>query len=123
LLRRGNQNLVSQAERWALILLSAATGWLFVSAWVITRIHANYLTMGWALYALFLFLLGLLVWEKRQRWCGLAILLAAIMRVFVWDFWGFSNGYRVLTFLVLTIITLGLGFIYARFADRLKTLL
>jgi hypothetical protein len=27
----------------------------------------------------------------------------------------------VLTFVVLTLITLGLGFIYARFAERLKT--
>jgi len=121
MLRHAGKVLVTQIENWALILLSVTTGWLFVSAWVETRIHANYLTMGWALYAFFLFLFGLLLRERRQRWCGLAILLAAIVRVFIWDFWGFSSGYRVLTFIVLTIITLGLGFIYARFADRLKT--
>jgi hypothetical protein len=45
------------------------------------------------------------------------------VRVFAVDFWGLTNGYRVLTFIVLTIITLGLGFIYARYGERLKTLL
>jgi hypothetical protein len=120
LLRRGSGILVSEIESWILIFLSAVMGWLFVSAWVITRIHENYLTMGWSIYALFLFFLGLLVSERRQRWCGLAILVIAILRVAFYDIWGFSNGYRVLTFVVLTIITLGLGFIYARFADRLK---
>ena len=45
------------------------------------------------------------------------------LRVALFDFWGFSTGYRVLTFFVLTLVTLALGFVYARFADRLKTLL
>jgi hypothetical protein len=121
LLRKSDKPLVTRLESWLLVLLSAAIGWLFVAAWVATRIHANYLTLGWALYAVFLFFFGLLVWERRLRWCGLAILVAAIVRVFAYDFWGFSNGYRVLTFLAVTVITLGLGFIYARFAERLKT--
>jgi hypothetical protein len=121
LLRRDGKVLITAAENWILIILSAAMGWSFVSVWVSTRIHPNYLTMGWAIYALFLFFLGLFVSERRQRWCGLAILVAAILRVAFYDIWGFSSGYRVLTFVVLTIITLGLGFIYARFAERLKT--
>ena len=76
--------------------------------------------MGWAVYALVLFLLGLFVRERRLRWCGLFVLAAAILRVLLCDIWGFSNGYKVLTFVVLTFITLGLGFLYARLADRLK---
>ena len=120
LLRREGEALITKVESWSLILLSTAMSWLFISAWVTSRMQVNYITMGWAIYALFLFFLGLLVSERRQRWCGLAILVAAILRVAFYDIWGFSNGYRVLTFIVLTIVTLGLGFIYARFADRLK---
>jgi len=119
-LRRGG-SLVSQTESWIVILLSVGLGWFFVSSWVVLRIHPSYLTIGWALFGLFLFLLGLFVRERRLRWCGLGIVLAAILRVGLYDFWGFSTGYRVLTFLVLTLVTLGLGFIYARFVDRLKT--
>jgi len=121
LLRRWGKNLIYPIENWVLILLSSLTGWLFVSAWVVTRIHPNYLTIGWTLYALFLFLFGLLVQERRQRWCGLALLVLAILRVGFYDIWGFSGGYRVLTLFVLTIVTLGLGYIIIRFADRLKT--
>jgi hypothetical protein len=121
LLRHAKLRLVSDAESWGVILLSAATGWIFVDDWVATRVHPNYLTMGWALYALYLFFFGLAVRERRQRWCGLGILACAMVRVCFSDIWGFSNGYKVLTFVVLTLITLGLGYIYARFADRLKS--
>jgi hypothetical protein len=120
LLRHAPVKIVSSIESWGLILLSAATGWLFVGAWVAERMNPRYLTMGWALYALFLFFFGLLVWERRQRWCGLAVLVAAMARVIFYDIWGFSNGYKVLTFVVLTLISLGLGFIYARLSERLK---
>jgi hypothetical protein len=121
LLRHASRQLVSEAESWGLILLSAVTGWIFVDDWVATRFQANYLTMGWALFALYLFFFGLAVRERRQRWCGLALLACAMVRVCFSDIWGLSNGYKVLTFVVLTLITLGLGYIYARFADRLKS--
>lgn len=117
LLRYGNKAITS-AERWILTLLAVGAGWLFTSSWALMRIGPGYLTMSWALYALFLFLFGLFFWERRLRWCGLALLLAAILRVFCHDFWGLSNGYRVLTFIVLTIVTLGLGYVIARAADR-----
>ena len=61
--------------------------------------------MGWALYALYLFFFGLAVRERRQRWCGLVILACAMVRVCLSDIWGFSNGYKVLTFVVLTLLT------------------
>jgi hypothetical protein len=119
-LRHAPRRLVTETESWLLILLSAGAGWLFVHTWVSTRLHPSNLTLGWALYALFLFFLGLLVWERRQRWCGLVILAAAMMRVVCVDIWGLSNGYKVLTLAVLTAIALGLGYLYARFAERLK---
>jgi hypothetical protein len=111
------------SEAWALILVSALTGWVFIAGNTATRFGTESITASWAVYALVLFLLGLLLHERRQRWCGLAILLAAILRVFAVDFWALSGGFRVLTFIVLTFITLGLGFLYARHAERFKTLL
>jgi hypothetical protein len=123
ILRHAIRRLGTEAEAWTLVVVSAASGWLFFSNSVSARMGNGSITASWAVYALLLFLLGLLLHERRQRWCGLAILLAAIIRVFAVDFWGLTNGYRVLTFVVLTLITLGLGFIYARYAERLKMLL
>ena len=114
LLRREGDSLITPLETWALVLFSALTNWLFVSAWVWTRISPNDLTMGWALFAFFLFMFGTLVGERRLRWCGLFVLFSAIIRVFCYDFWGLSSGFRVLTFLILAMIALGVGFILLR---------
>jgi uncharacterized membrane protein len=84
------------------------------------RIGGAYLTMGWALYAVFLYVAGLLAGERRQQWCGIAVLLVAFVRVALVDMWGLSNVYKVLTFIVLTVVTLGLGFLVLRNADRAK---
>ena len=111
LLRHDGKSLVTTVESWALILFSVGTSWIFVSSWVWTRFSPGYLTMGWALFALFLFLFGLLVREHRLRWCGMAVVVAAILRVLCCDMWGLTSGYRVLTFIVLALITLGIGYI------------
>jgi len=117
LLRHEGKSLVTPPESRALILFSVGTSWLFVSAWVWTRLSPGYLTMGWAIYALFLFLFGLIVREPRLRWCGMAVVVAAILRVGFCDMWSLSSGYRVLTFIVLALITLGIGYIILRRAS------
>jgi len=122
LLRHEGKSLVTRLESWTLIILSVGTCWLFTSAWVWTRLNPHYLTLGWAAFALFLFLFGLIVHENRMRWCGLAILFAAIVRVFCSDLWGLSTGYRVLTFFLLAFIAFGIGFILLRRDNRRNTL-
>jgi Predicted membrane protein (DUF2339) len=115
--------LITATESWALVLVSSLTGWVALAGEASARWGAGAITASWAVCALVLFLAGFLLHESRQRWCGLAILLVTIVRVFAVDFWGLSAGFRVLTFFVLTLVTLGLGFLYARYPDRVKTLL
>jgi hypothetical protein len=121
LLRHEGKSLVTTVESWVLILVAVGTSWAFVSAWVWTRLSSGYLSVGWALFALFLFLFGLLVREQRLRWCGMALVVAAILRVGLCDMWAFSLGYRVLTFIVLALITLGIGYIILRRSDHNTT--
>ncbi len=119
LLRRWGPNLVTRAESWAVIVISSAMAWLYVSNCILAVDSPN-LTLGWAVFALALTVIGFVANERRQRWGGLVILVAAIIRVGLYDFWGLSDLYKVLTFFVLTVICLGLSFLYYRFADRLK---
>jgi hypothetical protein len=114
LLRHDGKSLVTAIESWIHTLLAVAASWVFVSAWVWTRFSPGYLTMGWALFALFLFLFGMLVRENRLRWCGMAVVLASILRVIFYDMWSLPGGYRVLTFIVLAVITLGIGYTILR---------
>ncbi len=110
--------LVTWLENRALLIFAIAGSWLFTSVWVETRWHAGCLTLGWALFALCLFVLGLLSADRRPRWCGIAILIAAVLRVLCVDLWGLSTGYRVLTLVGLTLITLVLGFGILRSARK-----
>ena len=121
LLRHEGKALVTSIESWILLLLAVATSWLFVSAWFWTQFGPGKLTIGWALFALFLFIFGQVVSESRLRGCGVAILLAAIIRLAGYDFWGFSGGFRVLTLLILAIAALGIGFVLLR-RDHRNTL-
>jgi hypothetical protein len=119
LLRRAGRDLITKAESWLAVLASSGAAWFFVSNSITAANSAN-LTLGWALLALALIVLGFAAGERRLRWCGISILVAAFIRVAVHDFWGFSNGGEVLTFFALTVICLGLSFLYYKFADRLK---
>jgi hypothetical protein len=119
ILRRWGRRLATKEESWILIVASSAIAWFFVSN-SITALGSGNLTLGWALFAVALIVIGFAAHERRQRWCGLAILVASFIRVAVHDFWTFSDLYKVLTFLVLTVICLGLSFLYYKFADRLK---
>jgi hypothetical protein len=93
--------------------------WLFISNGVVAQEPHN-LTLGWAIVAVLLIVVGFAASERRQRWCGLGILAAAFVRVGVHDFWVFSDLLKVLTFFALTVICLGLSFLYYKFGDRLK---
>jgi hypothetical protein len=115
--------VVTLAESWLLVVVSSLAGWVFVAGAAGARWGGGAITASWTVYALLLILAGFSMGESRQRWAGLAILIAAIVRVFAVDFWALSGGMRVLTFIVLTLVTLGLGFLYARHGEKLKTLL
>ena len=119
LLRRWGRELIAESESWLAILFSTGLAWLFVSN-SITTAGWQSLTLGWALLALALIVIGFGAQERRQRWCGLGILAAAFLRVAVHDFWGFDDEGKLLTFFALTVICLGLSFLYYKYAERFK---
>jgi hypothetical protein len=119
LLRRWGRELIAEPESWLAIVFSSGLAWLFVCNSV-TGAGSHNLTLAWALLALALIVIGFVAHERRQRWCGLGILAAAFVRVAVHDFWGFSDIGKVLTFFALTVICLGLSFLYYKYAERFK---
>ena len=113
--------LLTRVESWVLTLAAVFTGWFFVSAWAWPHHHHmhSHLSLAWALFALFLFVLGLICRQGRLRWCGLAVLIATLLRVLCFDLWTLPVGLRVLTVFLLTIMTLGiiLGFVLGKTAQ------
>jgi hypothetical protein len=111
LLGRDGPTRFLRLESIVLILAAATTAWFFVSVWAWPHgtVLRGHLTLAWALCALLLFILGLFSGERALRWCGLVILFSAILRVLLVDLWDLSGGFRVLTFFMIALITLGIG--------------
>jgi hypothetical protein len=113
--------ILTRFEGWALTLAAVFTGWYFVSLWAWPHHHGthSHLSVAWALFALFLFVLGLFCGRARLRWCGLVVLLMTMLRVLSVDLWTLPAALRVLTVFLLVIISLGivLSFILGKTAD------
>jgi len=78
------------------------------------------LTAAWALLALVLFLAGFLMRARIFRLGGLGILALALFRIVLIDVWLLDLPLRILSFLVLGTVLLLLGYLYNRYADRIR---
>lgn len=72
------------------------------------------LSLLWTIYASGLMLLGVRGQRRILRWQALAVFALVIAKVFFYDLSFLSSGYRILSFLVLGALLLGVSFLYQR---------
>jgi uncharacterized membrane protein len=77
-------------------------------------------TIIWALFAPVLFTGGFLLREKAYRQGGMWILLLGIGNLFGRDVWSFDPVSRIVSFMVLGVVLLAMGYFYNRFAETLR---
>jgi hypothetical protein len=104
-----------------IVISVVVSGFFFeVNRWL-NLSHSSFpKTLAWALLGTLFLCLGLAVRERAHRIGGLILLASAIVRIFISDVWGLDPIFRILSFIVLGVVLLGLGFIYNKFADKLK---
>jgi uncharacterized membrane protein len=90
-----------------------------------TRAKADYLpelslTIVWSLLALPFFVTGLVLFDRHYRLGGLALLGLGVARVFFIDVWAFNPVLRIVSFIVLGVVLLLVGYFYNRFAEKLQ---
>ena len=78
------------------------------------------LTVAWSLFAFAVFFAGLVLRERTYRIAGLITLGISIGHVFLVDVWRLDTKYRIISFLVLGVVLLILGFCYNRFRDTIR---
>lgn len=78
------------------------------------------ITASWSLLALIFFTAGLLLRDRHYRLGGLGLLGISVGRVFFMDVWGFEPVYRILSFIVLGVVLLLVGYGYNRFEEKLR---
>jgi uncharacterized membrane protein len=72
----------------------------------------------WMAYGFLLMVIGFVKRSSFIRWQALALMAATICKVFVYDVSSLDKGYRIVSFLVLGALLMGVSFVYQR--DWLK---
>ncbi|HVT60071.1 MAG TPA: DUF2339 domain-containing protein [Thermoanaerobaculia bacterium] len=124
--RRGGSKLPRAAGPAALLL-----AFLLVTLTVRQLFHGTFLDQGpgsaaeryaysatWVLFGVVLLLAGILRRGKLLRYGSLAVMLLAVVKVFLYDTSRLSDLYRVLSFLGLGVSLLLLAYLYQRFVFR-----
>ena len=102
---------------------ASAVAWSTVAgltAWVTEHNLLPSLTVAWSLLALGFFAAGLVLRDRQYRLGGLALLGLSVGRVFFVDVWAFEAVFRILSFIVLGLVLLVVGYAYNRFEEKLR---
>ena len=100
------------------VLATGLVTWLLYE-----RMPASYLTVACGAQGMVLLLAGFPLRERALRLQGLALLLLCILKLFIYDLRNPETLYRILSFITLGLILLGVSWVYTRFRDRLKAYL
>jgi uncharacterized membrane protein len=114
----GADALEAKARPAMSVLATGLVTWLLYQ-----RMPASYLTVACGAQGVALLLAGFPLRERVLRLQGLALLLLCILKLFIYDLRNLETLYRILSFITLGLILLGVSWVYTRFRDRLKAYL
>ena len=98
-------------------------GTLLLTFVLYQEVSGSLLTMAWGILGLLLLAVGFPARERILRLQGLALFLVCILKLFVYDLRNLETLYRILSFITLGLILLGVSWIYTRFRDRIRQFL
>jgi hypothetical protein len=84
------------------------------------KISGSILTVAWGIEGVALLGSGLPLRDRTLRISGLTLLVACILKLFLWDFRHLETFPRILSFIVLGLILVGVSWIYTRFRERVE---
>jgi len=84
------------------------------------RVSGSLLTVAWGGEGLVLLISGFPLRDRVLRLSGLALLMACILKLFLWDLRHLDTLPRIFSFIVLGLILVGVSWIYTRFRERVQ---
>ena len=104
-----------------LLIVGGIVGtWVLMGKMVTTVQSGFLLTISWSVLAFAVLVFGFLLKERAYRLLGLGILIVSIARLFIVDVSQLDTMYRSISFVVLGLLILALGFLYNRFAHVVR---
>jgi uncharacterized membrane protein len=78
------------------------------------RLQEVWISIAWFVEAAALVAVGF--WRKSAlvRWLALVLIAATTVKVFAYDIWDLSRGYRIVSFIFLGVLLLAVSFAYQR---------
>ena len=106
-------------DRYARVFWSLL-GTISVTTLLWEQFPGGLLTTAWGVEGLTLLIAGFPLRERVLRLEGLAMLLVCILKLFLYDLRSLETAYRILSFVALGLILLGVSSIYTRFRKQVS---
>jgi hypothetical protein len=84
------------------------------------EVSGRLLTVAWTIEGTLLLLAGFALRERALRLSGLLLLGACVLKAFVYDFQELDTIYRILSFIVLGLLMLGVSLVYTRYKEQIR---
>ena len=84
------------------------------------EVSGSMLTVTWGIEGLALLSAGFPLNDRVQRLSGMFLFLVCILKLFVYDLRHLETMYRILSFIVLGLMLVGVSWVYTRFRDRIQ---
>jgi len=106
-------------ERYARAFYSLLAS-LLLAVLIFYEVSGGMLTMVWGLEGLLLLGGGFPLRDRVQRLSGLALFMICVLKLFLYDLRELETVNRILSFIVLGLILVGVSWMYTRFRDRIQ---
>jgi hypothetical protein len=101
----------------------SVTATVLLTALVLNQIRPTLVTVAWGLEGAVLLAVGFPTRERVLRLSGLALLLLCVVKLFVLDLSELEALSRILSFVVLGLVLLGVSWTYTRFREQIRKFL
>ncbi len=100
--------------------IASLSGTVLVAAFLRSILQSSVMTVAWGAQGVVLLLTGFPLRQRCLRLSGLGLLLICVGKLFGYDLRHLDLPFRVLSFLVLGVILIGVSFLYSRFREQIN---
>ncbi len=117
----GGKSVRLAAKKPRIVFFIGLVGIATAALWV--EAEGTLLTVFLSILSLLVVTLGFVAKERLARLVGLLMLALCTLKLFVYDMRGLSGMPRILSFIVLGLVLIAVGYAYTRFKERLQEIL